>query len=205
MTTCMRVRRDIGRLIEAHPGSTTAVIWCPSKRDVEGLNLSDTAAKAASSLPQVIDQTPQPDAILKKIKQQLADTITAPPPRRVLDRLMGSFDPPATYKALSKLKRPDATAISQIRSGHFPLNAYLHRFKAADTPNCDLCKQRDNVGHLLTNCRKFVGLRQKLFKAAKQNKTSTNRIHLLTSPSMFEELSNFVRKSHKFYKARHRR
>ena len=119
-----------------------------------------------------------------------------PPPKRVLDQLMGFFNPLATFKALSKLNRPDATAVAQIRSGHCPLNAYLHRFKASDTPNCDLCKQRDNVDHLLTNCRKFVGLQRTLFNAAKKHKTQTNRVHLLTDPSMFKELGHFVRKSH---------
>lgn len=118
MTTCLRVRPDLDRLTEAHLGSTIAIIWCPSKKDTVGLNMADKAAKAASSLSQIIASAPQPDVILEKIKQQLSNTITALPPKRVPEHLMGFFDPPATYKVLSKHKQPDATAVAQIHSGH---------------------------------------------------------------------------------------
>lgn len=205
MSACARIRRNLSRLIRAHPGLTAAILWCPSKKDVEGLELADKAAKAATLLPQVIETRPSQDTVLRRIKQQLQDTITGAPPKHVLDRLMGFYNPLTTYKALSKLPRSEATAVAQLRSGHCPLNAYLHRFKALDTMNCDLCKQKEDVCHLLTSCKKFVGIRQTLFNAARKKKTSTNRITLLTTPALFKDLGNFVRQSFRLYKARHKR
>lgn len=205
MTTCLRIRQSLGKLVKRRAGSTAAILWCPSKKDVQGLAIADKAAKAASSLPQIIDASPNPQAVSKKIQLQLAKSITSTPPKHTLDRLMGFYDPVTTCKALMKLPRPEASAVAQLRSGHCPLNAYLHRFKASDTPNCDLCNQREDVCHLLTTCRKFVGIRHALFNAAKKKKTNTNRTDLLTNPNVFEDLGVFVRKSFRFYKARHRR
>lgn len=185
--------------------ATIAVIWCPLKKGITGIELADASAKAAISLPQVIDVTPNPTAVLKKIKAQLLRAATAPPPQPILDRLMGFYDPEATFKALSKLPRADATAVAQIRAGHCPMNAYLFRFKAADPPNCDLCKQSEDVCHLLTTCKKFVGLRRNLYNAARKLKTRTSRAHLVTNPKLFGALSDYVRRSHRFYKARHKR
>lgn len=205
MNTCIRIRQSLKKLLAMHPGSTAAIIWCPSKQDVVGLKLADAAAKAAVSLPQIIGTEPNPSAVLKRIKQKLLEAAAAIPPQPVMDRLMGVFEPEATYKALAKLSRADATAVAQVRSGHCPLNAYLFRFKASDTPNCDLCGQRDDVCHLLTTCRKFIGLRRALFNSARKLKTPANRAHLLTNPKIFKALADFIRKSHRFYKARHRR
>lgn len=203
MTTCLQIRRNLNKILQTHQDLTAAIIWCPSKQDINRVTVADKAEKTACSLPHVVDVTPQPGAVLQRIKRQLQETITATPPKLVLDRLMGFFNPLATYKALSKLKRLDATVVVQIRSGHCPLDAYLHRFKAAETPNCNLCRQRDNICHLLTNCRNFVGLGRNPFKVAKKNKIHTNRTNLLTNSAMFKELGNFVRKSHRFHKARH--
>lgn len=205
MLACLRIRRNFSLLLNRYPNSTAALIWCPSKSAVSGMQKADAAAKAATTLRQIIDQPPHPPAILKRIKDQVARAATTTPSQEVLTRLMGKFNPDATFKALCKLSRPDATFVAQIHSGHCPLNSYLHRFQAAESPKCDLCKQIENVDHLLLQCRKFVGLRRDLFKAARQASTAANRAQLLTNPALFPALADFGRKSFRFYKARHRR
>lgn len=205
MLTCLRIRQNLSKLLNRYPNSTAALIWCPSKSAVAGMKKADTAAKAAVTLRQIIDQPPHPPAILKRIKEQVAEAARTTPSTEVLVRLMGKFNPEDTFKALCKLSRPDATFVAQIRSGHCPLNGYLNRFQAADSPACELCNQAETVDHLLLQCRRFVGLRRRLFKAAKQASTATNRAQLLTNPSLFTALADFGRRSHQFYKARHRR
>lgn len=85
------------------------------------------------------------------------------------------------------------------------MNDYLFRFKASDTPNWHLCAQREDVCHLLTTCRKFVGLQRALFNAARKLKIRTNKAHLVTNPKLFGALADYVRRPHRFYKAQHRR
>lgn len=166
---------------------------------------ADAAAKAAAGLQQIMDQPPNPPAILRRIKEQLMRATRTPPPQEVLTRLLGKFNPEETYKALRKLSRPDATLVAQIRSGHCPLNSYLHRFKAVESPNCDLCKQVESVDHLLLQCRKFAGLRRELIKAAQAASTAANRTQILTNPALFPALADFGRRTFRFYKARYRR
>lgn len=63
-----------------------------------------------------------------------------------------------------------------------------------------MCKQCDNICHLLTTCKKFIGLRRKIFKAARQNNTQINKTHLLTTPpslknwaTLLEDLTSSAR------------
>lgn len=205
MLTCLRLRQNLSRLISRYPNSTAALIWCPSKSAIEGMVKADAAAKTATTLRQTIDQPPNPSAILKRIKEQVLGAARLPPTSAALTRLLGNFDPTSTFKALSKLSRPDATLVAQLRSGHCPLNSYLKRFQAVESPLCDLCKQVEDVDHFLLQCRKFAGLRRDLFKAAGQSSTATNRVQLLTNPNIFDALATFGRRSYRFYKARHRR
>lgn len=190
MTTCLSIRWSLNKIILRHPGSTAAVLWCPSKKDIQGLEIADTAAKAAYSLPQVIETSSNPHVISKKIKQQLASSVASTPPfpKHTLDRLMGFYNPVATYKALAKLPRPEATAVAQLLSGHCPLNAYLHRFKASDNPDCNLCNQHEDVCHLLTACRKFVGIRRALFNTTKRKPRQT----VSTSPPIWKSLNTWA-------------
>lgn len=174
MLTCLRIRNSLLRLSTRNPNSTVAIIWCPSKSEVAGMKSADAAAKAATTLRQIITQPPYPPAILKRIKEQVAEAARTRPSQPELTRLLGKFNPEETFKALIKLSRPDATLVAQIRSGHCPLNSYLHQFKAVDSPLCGLCKQEENVDHFLTQCKKFVGLRRDLFKTARSSSTAPN-------------------------------
>lgn len=158
MLTCLRIRRNFAKLLHRYPNSKAAIIWCPSKSAIEGMTRADAAAKAATDLPQLIDQPPNPPAILKRIKEQLAAAARSPPSSSELTRLLGKFNPQETLKALCKLPRSDATFVAQIRLGHCPLNSYLHRFRAVDSPKCDLCDQVEDVDHFLLQCKKFTGI-----------------------------------------------
>lgn len=89
----------------------------PLKTEVAGLKMVYTAAKAAASLPQIIDTPPSPEAVLQKTKNQLLMASTAPPSEAITTRLMGTHNPEDRYKALAKLTRPDAAAVAQIRAG----------------------------------------------------------------------------------------
>lgn len=204
MSACLRIRNSLSKLLNAHRAARAAVIWCPAHQDIGGINAADAAAKEAVDLPQVIESLPTATAAKAMIKRQLTESKVIQPPRAILTRLLGTFNPKETYDALCKLSRPDATFITQIRAGHCPLNSYLFRFHAADSPNCNLCRQPETVDHLLTNCRKFVGLRRRLYGAATAAKVATNRTSLLTSPKLYPAIATFGRQSFRFYASRHR-
>src|ERR1700674_5022538 len=57
------------------------------------------------------------------------------------------------------LKRVQASLLMQVRSGHIPLNSYLHRIKKLDTKSCQLCqpvpgedRPAETVNHYIFEC-----------------------------------------------------
>ena len=62
-----------------------------------------------------------------------------------------------------KISRADASKIFQLRSGHVPLNAYLHWFKRKESMQCPACgTQKETLQHFLLECPAYVHERRKL-------------------------------------------
>ena len=56
-----------------------------------------------------------------------------------------------------KLSRKGASWLYQLRIGHFPLNAYLHRFKRTDSARCLACGYHsENPQHFLLDCPAYA-------------------------------------------------
>jgi hypothetical protein len=77
------------------------------------------------------------------------------------------YDPktPASnfMKITAKLTRHQASILIQLRTGHIPLQAYLHRFKLAETPTCPSCgTEPETVSHFLLHCITYVAQRRRL-------------------------------------------
>ena len=66
------------------------------------------------------------------------------------------FDPKApasNFKNIAaKLTRQQASILMQLRSGHIPLQAYLHRFNLADSPICPSCGNEPETDTLYLFC-----------------------------------------------------
>lgn len=195
--------KEICRLLDRRPGLTIALLWC-AKGEVADHTKVDALAKAATQLPTASDLPVSYAALQSLIKKQEKAAMGAPEENSpTLRRLFNLYQPSETYKALSKLSRPNATIVTQLRSGHCPLNAYLHRFKAADTAQCNLCGQKETVEHFLLTCRKFIGLRRRLLKTAKHLKIPPTRQSLLSNPKIFQALADYGRGSFRSYKSRY--
>ncbi|KAJ7770365.1 hypothetical protein B0H14DRAFT_3509281 [Mycena olivaceomarginata] len=58
-----------------------------------------------------------------------------------------------TQKMYAGLSRPQCSVLTQLRTGHIGLNAYLHRFKLAPSPLCPHClTPPESVPHFLLFC-----------------------------------------------------
>ncbi|KAJ7153407.1 hypothetical protein C8R43DRAFT_828743, partial [Mycena crocata] len=53
------------------------------------------------------------------------------------------------------LHRSQCSIITQMRTGHVGLNAYLARFGAVDSSLCPMCREPETVNHFLLACRRF--------------------------------------------------
>ncbi|KAJ6481112.1 hypothetical protein C8R45DRAFT_801069, partial [Mycena sanguinolenta] len=52
--------------------------------------------------------------------------------------------------------------LTQLRTGHIGLNAYLHRFKLAPSPLCQHCTVPESVPHFLLICPAYHPARLRL-------------------------------------------
>ncbi|KAF8806354.1 hypothetical protein BYT27DRAFT_7102800 [Phlegmacium glaucopus] len=58
--------------------------------------------------------------------------------------------------------------LTQLRTQHAPLQAYLHRFKRAESPICQQCmSEPETTMHYLLLCTKFAGPRNRLRRELK--------------------------------------
>ena len=81
---------------------------------------------------------------LKTISLQPKDGVSA----RV-QNLRGLKTPQTVLKFLSQLPRRVCSMAIQLKSGHFPTNSYLYRFKYATSDKCTSCNVRDNIYYRL--------------------------------------------------------
>jgi hypothetical protein len=84
-------------------------------------------------------------------------------PQHLLLSLLGDTTPSiAIPRMYDDLSRPQCSVISQLRTGHIGVNAYLHRFNLAPSPTCSLCAAPETVAHFLLSCPKSRRERLKL-------------------------------------------
>ncbi|KAJ7202248.1 hypothetical protein B0H12DRAFT_994680, partial [Mycena haematopus] len=55
--------------------------------------------------------------------------------------------------------------LTQLRTGHIGLNAYLARFGAVNSALCQTCQEPETVNHFLLSCRRFRTQRDTLRRA----------------------------------------
>jgi hypothetical protein len=71
-------------------------------------------------------------------------------------RCLALFDTTSPSNAVSlmydNLSRPQCSILSQLRTGHIGLNAYLHHIQCTPSPSCTLCSTPETVPHFLLLC-----------------------------------------------------
>ena len=112
------------------------------------------------------------------------------PRKRRMDPIDAAFPFNSFRRRLEKLSRGHASLLVQVRSGHLPLNFYLHRIGKTDSRHCQTCAEGpegellvESIGHFLFDCVKFLVQRAKLWKALGSS-NSTLRDMMLQEKSM---------------------
>ena len=90
-----------------------------------------------------------------------------------------------------KISRAAASRIFQLRSGHVPLNHYLHRFKRVDNPRCPTCGHpTETVEHYILQCPKYRHKRWTLLRRA--GGAHPKLIKLLANDKIITALVNYM-------------
>jgi len=70
------------------------------------------------------------------------------------------------------MMRSQASILVQLRTGHVPLQAYLHRFKLVDTPICPSCgTEPESIMHYMLYCATYTTQRRRLRRSLGRDKS----------------------------------
>lgn len=68
-------------------------------------------------------------------------------------------------RVAAKAPKRLASRYYQLKTGHAPTGAYLHRIQARDSPKCEICgASRETVPHILFECRGRRKARRELYR-----------------------------------------
>ena len=106
--------------------------------------------------------------------------------------------PSPTYiHNISPLPRKTASLITQLQSGHIPLNKYLFRIGKSTTTTCPACNQANKtVLHYLLHCPAYYSHRQALRFETGGNTIAIGR--LLNKPNHLKAVARYVTKTRRF-------
>jgi ribonuclease HI len=189
-------------------GCELSIRWISSHSKVKGNedvdNLAKVAAEgrssASASLPHLF-RTPLPSSASAikqdfntKLKAKWAAIWNTSPRKPRIAQFGGSFPFSKFMKSLHLLTRKQASTILQLRCGHIPLNAYLHKIDKSDTDRCPACdiadpgnSPRETVNHFLFDCPAHEVAREEF-----TDKLEDNFLHLSTIMTDADRMKDLV-------------
>ena len=187
-----------------------ALKWIAAHEGVTGNERVDEEAKRAAQgessppeelppilrkrLPISASATKQEFAETQKIRW--LDAWTASPRFARFQHIDTSFPFNKFRKISSVLSRAQTSLLIQLRTGHIPLNSYLHRIKKSDTRRCANCWDAgrgsiiETVIHYLFECQAYAVERYDMDRAL--GRSSRDLKGILASLDKIKELLKFV-------------
>jgi ribonuclease HI len=185
--------------------------WISSHSEVKGNEKADSLAKKAATgrssrrtdLPPTFRST-LPDSASASKQDYLAklkgkwSTKWSSSDRRLR---MAQFDDNFPFNDFRKrsytLSRNQASLMMQIRSGHFPLNSYLHKIGKSDTDLCPACedhengiRRRETANHLVFECPAYNQERETMLEKIKRR--HFNFLDIMSNTDHMKTLAIFI-------------
>jgi hypothetical protein len=188
-------------------------VWTPGHEEIEGNERADeeaqSVAKGESStvnqLPPILRRKRLPISIsatrqiLKtKWKRQWNEEWAASPRHERAKKIDNSLLTDNYLHIISQLQRNQASILTQLRTGHVPLNQILHRIKRADSPECPHCRQGtiESLTHYLLFCPRYTRARALLQHRLPRNTLTPE--YLLSDRKGIPHLLRFVSNTGRF-------
>lgn len=182
-------RNELQRLRKARQTLRLDIHWVPGHEDVSANEWVDTEAKTAAENPHdnqlgrlrsLSRPLPASAAALIAARKKLVarkwktEWGASPSAKRLrpVDKTSPSRGVRAIYKERS---RNECAVLTQLRTGHAPLNAHLYRINCADSPLCSSCGVPETTAHFLITCRRFA-IHRRVLRTALRNRPLTLRL-----------------------------
>jgi len=187
-----------------HGVDTVGIRCTPGHDGLAGNEKSDTEAKKAthgdSSLACQFPKCRGPVLVSRSAKQQshlkrLGDKATSLFTKSLRCQRLRSIDPFMPLHRFRKitqdLPNEQASLLIQLRTGHIPLQKYLHKIRKVSLPRCPACLiQDETVHHYLLTCPAYRPQRGQLERTMRRAARSISM--LLVNPKVFPHLFQYV-------------
>lgn len=199
----------------SHPGIKVIISWIPGHMGVEGNERADEEAKKAAAgrsspkrrLPSQLHK-PLPKSRTSVVRI-FRDKLNAQhneawkkSPRYAKFSAIDASDATTASRAYLKLSRylprKLLAVLTQLRTGHIPLQRHLHRIKKTDSDTCPCCKRHpETVFHYLMECPAHSTSRARLRRKLAADRWNVRA--LMTKPELLKHLFQFVDDTKRFH------
>ena len=186
--------------------------WTAGHVGIAGNERADKEAKAAAAgtttdkklLPPLLRRklTINPAALKRKhnktIKEKWKDEWRKSPRGTKMTTIDVTTPSDTLLKLISgsKFTRNASSLLTQICTGHIPLNGYLYKFKRVDSPRCPACGAAvETVQHFLFTCRSYAYMRWPLEQKCKGPLTLKK---ILSDHKLTAQLINYIDATERF-------
>ena len=178
LDTTLRLKKSMGKKY------SLSIRWTAGHSGIEGNEKADEEAKAAAGgktldnaqLPKMlrkplkVSRSAARQRLNKQIKEEWIKTWKASPRYGKMKHIDSSLPSRKFVELISTpdIHRESASKIFQLRTGHIPLNAYLHRFKLAESAQCPACgAPKETPQHFVLECPAYEYERKRTLKPKK--------------------------------------
>jgi ribonuclease HI len=208
---------DLRKLLPENDGRKLALRWTPGHKGLAGNEEADAQAKRAArnemsegkELPKSLrsrENTPITLPLSKSATKQLfhdqlkseARTVMSNSPRYEFLRSIDPTFPSNNFENIvDEYPRRHSSLLFQLRSGHVPLNKYLHRISKSPSPRCQQCNEREEtVHHFLVSCPKYA--RQRATLRNEIGPRASQLQHLLSNCNSTKALFTYIASTKRF-------
>ena len=124
---------------------------------------------------------------LEHLKRRWKENWTTSPRKERIERVDKMFPFDGYRKRQYGLPRHHASLLMQVRSGHLPLNEYLHRINKAESKKCQACRiepgdetPTENIKHFVYDCDAYTDQRNIFFRSVGASNIAMEDIMLKT-------------------------
>jgi len=199
--------------LDANRGTQLSFTWVAGHMNSTGNERADVLAKEAAEFGSSLEndlpiflrrQLPISISAVKqeisaKIKILMKEWWKKSPRFKKTRRIDPSFPSDKYITITSSLNRRQTSILTQLRTGHAPINAHLHRIRKNNTPNCPQATCRgitEDKHHLLFTCPRYVHERYQLTQRIGKNTFNSNK--LLADEKIIPHTLNYLNKIGRF-------